>query len=107
MFRLPWLVNAAAMLVAAALMFAPVVFVHPLRVVRLRGWTIAASVAWFGFAGGGDLRAARARLWVKGGLVATALYFSRCRSCAIRPGRITTRRPDGRRRSERRLAAAR
>src|ERR1700685_2317095 len=31
-FRLPWLVNAAAMLIAAAMMFAPIVFVHPLRV---------------------------------------------------------------------------
>src|SRR5271156_5642339 len=30
--RLPWLVNAAAMLIAAAMMFAPIVFVHPLRV---------------------------------------------------------------------------
>jgi phosphatidylcholine synthase len=74
-FRLPWLVNAAAMLVAAALMFAPVVFVHPLRVVRLRVWTVAASVAWFGFAAAAILERLAPDWWVKGGLIVTALYF--------------------------------
>ena len=38
--RPPWGVSAALLLGATALMFAPVVFVHPLRVVRLRVPTI-------------------------------------------------------------------
>jgi len=74
-FRLPWLVNAAAMLIAAALMFAPVVFVHPLRVVRLRALTVAASVAWFLFAALAVVGRLDPGVWVKLGLVATALYF--------------------------------
>jgi phosphatidylcholine synthase len=74
-FRLPWLVNAAAMLIAAALMFAPVVFVHPLRVEKMRVWTIAATVAWFFFAALAIAQHLQADLWVKIGLVATALYF--------------------------------
>jgi phosphatidylcholine synthase len=74
-FRLPWLVNAAAMLLAAALMFAPVVFVHPLRVVRLRPWTVAASIAWFVFAALAIYQHLATDLWIKLGLIATALYF--------------------------------
>jgi phosphatidylcholine synthase len=74
-FRLPWVVNAAAMLIAAALMFAPIVFVHPLRVERLRIWTIAATAAWFVFAALAIVERFEANFWVKLGLVATALYF--------------------------------
>src|SRR5271165_3949082 len=48
--RPPWVVSAAVLLGAAGLMFAPVAFVHPLRVVRLRAPTIAVTMAWFGFA---------------------------------------------------------
>jgi phosphatidylcholine synthase len=64
-FRLPWLVNAAAMLIAAALMFAPVVFVHPLRVVRMRPMTIAATVAWVVFAAAAIAERLEPDLWVK------------------------------------------
>jgi phosphatidylcholine synthase len=74
-FQLPWLVNAAAMLIAAALMFAPVVFVHPLRVTKLRSLTIVAAVAWFVFAALAISEHLDADLWIKIGLVATALYF--------------------------------
>jgi phosphatidylcholine synthase len=74
-FRLPWLVNAAAMLIAAALMFAPVVFVHPLRVVRMRPATIAATLAWILFAGAAIIQRLEPDPWVKIGLIATALYF--------------------------------
>jgi phosphatidylcholine synthase len=74
-FRPPWLVNAAAMLAAAALMFAPIVFVHPLRVVRMRLWTVAASVAWFLFAAVAIAERLEPGFWIKLGLVATALYF--------------------------------
>jgi phosphatidylcholine synthase len=74
-FRLPWLVNAAAMLIAAALMFAPIVFVHPLRVVRLRPLTVAVTLAWIIFAGAAIIQRLQPDLWVKLGLAATALYF--------------------------------
>jgi phosphatidylcholine synthase len=49
-FRLPALVNALILLAATALMFAPVVFVHPMRVERLRALTMAVTIAWGGFA---------------------------------------------------------
>src|SRR5471030_1812667 len=74
-FRLPAIVNEAAMLIAAALMFAPIVFVHPLRVERLRIFTICATAAWFLFAALAIWERLEAGLWVKLGLIATALYF--------------------------------
>jgi phosphatidylcholine synthase len=74
-FRLPWLVNAAAMLVAAALMFAPVVFVHPMRVVRLRLWTMLVTIAWIVFALAAIFAHLAPDLWVKIGLIVTALYY--------------------------------
>jgi len=59
----------AAMLIAAALMFAPIVFVHPLRVERLRIWTIAATAAWFVFAALAIVERFEANVWVKLGLI--------------------------------------
>jgi phosphatidylcholine synthase len=73
--RPPWILSAVILLGAAAMMFAPVVFVHPLRVVKLRGLTIAMSIAW------GVLAAAAVAMnlapppWVGWGLIATAAYF--------------------------------
>ncbi|MCI0598401.1 MAG: phosphatidylcholine synthase, partial [Beijerinckiaceae bacterium] len=40
------LVSLAAIILAAWMMFAPVVFVHPLRVARLRLVTLTATGAW-------------------------------------------------------------
>src|SRR6202142_627840 len=48
--RPPWVISALILLGAAALMFTPVVFIHPLRVLRLRSLTIAMTCAWFAFA---------------------------------------------------------
>src|SRR6516165_12786175 len=48
--RPPWIVSAAILLGAAAMMFAPIVSIHPLRVARLRRLTIVITLAWFGFA---------------------------------------------------------
>jgi phosphatidylcholine synthase len=73
--RLPWLVNAAALLGATAMMFAPVVFVHPLRVVKLRYVTIGVTVAWFALASVAILEHLDADLGVKLGFIAAALYF--------------------------------
>jgi len=74
-FRPPWPVSAAAMLVGAAAMFAPIVYVHPLRVMTMRWWTMAATVAWCVFAVLAVWQRLQADLWVRLGLIATALYF--------------------------------
>ena len=74
-FRPPWPVSAAAMLIGAAAMFAPVVYVHPLRVMTMRWWTIAATLAWCVFAILAVWRRLEPDLWVRLGLIATALYF--------------------------------
>jgi phosphatidylcholine synthase len=68
-------VCAAVLIGATALMFAPVVFVHPLRVVRLRVPTIAMTVAWFAFAALAIVDDLAPPMWVVAGLIATAAYF--------------------------------
>ena len=73
--RPPWMLSAFILLVAAALMFTPIVFVHPLRVVRLRRLTIAMSFAWFVFAAAAIAKNLAPPDWVNWGLVATAAYF--------------------------------
>ncbi len=73
--RPPWVMSAAVLLCAAALMFTPVVFVHPLRVVRLRALTIAMSIAWFALAAFAVAEKLAPPHWVGWGLVATAAYF--------------------------------
>jgi phosphatidylcholine synthase len=73
--RPPWAVSAVALLGAAALMFAPIVFVHPLRVVRLRWPTIALTVAWFAFAALAIADNLAPPWWVEAGMIATAAYF--------------------------------
>jgi phosphatidylcholine synthase len=73
--RPPWIVSAAILLGAAGLMFTPIVFVHPLRVVKLRGLTIAISLAWFAFAAIAIAENLRPSVWIVWGLVATAAYF--------------------------------
>ena len=75
LLRPPWILSAAILLGAAALMFAPVAFVHPLRVVRLRGLTIAVTLAWFAFAAIAIFEKLSPPGWVVGGLIVTAAYF--------------------------------
>ena len=74
-FRWPWPVNAGLTLAAGAAMFAPVVFVHPLRVIRLRRLTIAATVLWFALAGVAIVEGLRPDLATTLALTALALYF--------------------------------
>lgn len=73
--RMPWLVNAALLIAGTAAMFVPVVFVHPLRVEKLRIVTIAVTLAFFALASWAlalDLVVA----WpVKLGFVLVAAYF--------------------------------
>jgi phosphatidylcholine synthase len=75
LLRPPWILSAGVLLGAAALMFAPVAFVHPLRVVRLRGLTIAVTLAWFALAAIAIFKNLSPPGWVVGGLVLTAAYF--------------------------------
>jgi phosphatidylcholine synthase len=74
-FRPPWPIGAAAILIGVAAMFAPIVYVHPFRVVRMRALTIAATLAWCALAGLAVWQRLDADLWVRLGLAATALYF--------------------------------
>ena len=73
--RPPWVASALLLLAAAALMFTPIVFVHPLRVVRLRGVTIAMTVGWFALAATAIAEKLAPPAWVGWGLLATAAYF--------------------------------
>jgi phosphatidylcholine synthase len=69
----PWL--AAAVVVAlAVLTFVPFKFVHPFRVIRLRGVNIAAMLAWSGLALVAVLTDLDPGPWVTGGLVVVAVY---------------------------------
>ena len=67
---------------ATAAMFAPVVFVHPLRVRALRPLTIAATVAWFAFAAVAIVEGLEPQAWVKIGLVGARASISCCCRCA-------------------------
>jgi phosphatidylcholine synthase len=73
--RPPWIVSALILLGAAALMFSPVVFIHPLRVLRLRVLTIAMTIAWFALAALAIVENLAPQPWVGWGLIATAAYF--------------------------------
>jgi len=74
-FRMPALVTAVALLVFSALMFAPIVFVHPLRVVKLRYLTISATIFWFICAGYAVYDHLDGGLLARAGLMLTAVYF--------------------------------
>ena len=73
--RPPWLLSAFVLLAAAGMMFAPIVFVHPLRVTRMRHLTIAMTIAWFALAAMAIVEKLTPSGWVVGGLIATAAYF--------------------------------
>lgn len=74
-FRWPPLLSAVAILVFVGLMFAPIVFVHPLRVEKLRKTTIGMTVLWFLCAGYAVWDGLHGGMWSRGGLVIVALYF--------------------------------
>ena len=70
----PW-IAALAIAVFAALTFAPVEFVHPLRVKRCRGLTVALMGAWALLAGLAVIQNLAPGLLVRIGLFVIALYF--------------------------------
>ena len=57
------------------MMFSPIVFVHPLRVARLRVADDRDERRLVCFRGRGHRRKAHASGWIVGGLVVTAAYF--------------------------------
>jgi phosphatidylcholine synthase len=74
--RLPANASLALVLAATALMFAPVVFIHPLRVKRLRPVTIAVTALWSAAAIAAVAQnLAGASFGVKAVLVASGCYF--------------------------------
>ncbi len=73
--RPPANVCLAGILAATALMFAPVVFVHPLRVKRLRLVTIVVTSIWAVAAIAAVSQELAASFGVKAALVATGCYF--------------------------------
>jgi phosphatidylcholine synthase len=73
--RPPAFVSAALILIGVAAMFAPVVFVHPMRVKELRLLNLFASVAFFVLSAAAIAQDFAAALWVKLGFVVVAVYF--------------------------------
>lgn len=73
--RLPWPASAAILIVGTAAMFAPVVFVHPLRVKKLRVVTIAVTMAWFALAAAAIVADLHVGWSIKAGFLAVGLYF--------------------------------
>jgi phosphatidylcholine synthase len=70
----PWL-GAFAVVALSALTFIPVHFIHPLRVSRARGVTMAMLVVWAAFALLAVLRNLDPGFWTKAILSILALYF--------------------------------
>ena len=73
--RPPVVVCVALIVVGVAAMFAPVVFVHPMRVKELRVFNLIASVAFFLLSAFAIWREFVVNLWVQVGFVAVAAYF--------------------------------
>lgn len=74
-FAPPALLALTIILIATALMFLPVVFVHPVRVRRWRGLTLAMLALW-GIAAAATLWQGMAPdIWSKAGLALAACYF--------------------------------
>ncbi|MDK9696329.1 MAG: phosphatidylcholine synthase [Siculibacillus sp.] len=73
--RLPWGLSAALLALGTVGMFVPVVFVHPLRVVKLRIVTIAVTLLWFALAGVALAQNLLVDWPIKAGFAVVALYF--------------------------------
>ena len=73
--RPPAAVNAAVLILGTGAMFLPIVFVHPLRVQKLRALNIAVSLAFFALAAVAIAQKLDVEPWVKLGFVGVAAYF--------------------------------
>lgn len=74
-FRPEPVVTAVAIVLATAAMFAPVVFVHPMRVTRFRAATLAVTVLWFASATLAVVDRFDGGLFARVGLIVSALYI--------------------------------
>jgi phosphatidylcholine synthase len=74
-FQPPTALSAAIVLVLAALMFLPVVFVHPFRVRRWRAATLAVLAAWCAATAAALLHDLKPPIWAQAVLLAGAAYF--------------------------------
>jgi phosphatidylcholine synthase len=72
--RPPWPISAVLLVAATAAMFAPIVFVHPLRVEKLRVPTILVCLFWFGLAAAAIYRDFAVGWGIRGGFLAVAAY---------------------------------
>jgi phosphatidylcholine synthase len=73
--RPPVIISAVIILAGVAAMFAPVVFVHPMRVKKLRSLNILASVAFFLLSAVAIVEGFATSVGVKFGFVVIAAYF--------------------------------
>jgi phosphatidylcholine synthase len=73
--RPPGAVCAAALILGSGAMFLPIVFVHPLRVQKLRALNIAVSLAFFALSAVAIAQKLEVEAWVKLGFVGVAAYF--------------------------------
>jgi phosphatidylcholine synthase len=73
--RPPGVVCAGLLLLGSAAMFAPIVFVHPMRVQKLRGLNIAASLAFFALSAVAIEQQLHVGTVVKLGFLTVAAYF--------------------------------
>ena len=73
--RPPALVSAVLIVAGVAAMFAPIVFVHPMRVAKLRVYNIVASVAFFALSAVAIVNSFGSGWAVKAGFVIVAAYF--------------------------------
>ena len=74
-FRPPEFLCAAIIVALAALMFAPVAFVHPVRVTRLRPLTLCATLIWVASAALAISRGFDGGALANAGLALSGLYF--------------------------------
>lgn len=74
-FAPPTLVSVAIIIVLAALMFLPVIFVHPFRVKRWRTITMVVLAAWGVATVVALLQKLQPALWVKAIMLGSMLYF--------------------------------
>jgi len=73
--RPPGWLCAALLVLGSGAMFAPIVFVHPMRVKKMRWLNIAASLAFLALSTVAILQELEVDLWVKIGFFAVAVYF--------------------------------
>jgi phosphatidylcholine synthase len=73
--RPPAIVCAGLLILGSAAMFAPIVFVHPLRVRKWRWINIAASLVFLGLSAVAISQDFHVSGWVEAGFIAVAAYF--------------------------------